>query len=211
MDDPRAPRLIAVLDYHEQTAAGAPRFGAHRTEYAFPLSDEWKAWSSIVGKELSQAAFAEWLEERIADVMNPEGLGVGTLELAQALGIQLAGPTALLALSRGLSVRVDQKVTQAVNLSTGEASIGFEETHRDKDGGGPLKVPGGFAIALPVFRNGETFSVVARLRYRVREGAVLWRIVLHRADAVFDVAFREACAKAETETGVPLFYGQPEA
>ncbi|MDE8453326.1 DUF2303 family protein, partial [Klebsiella pneumoniae] len=43
-DDSRsAPSMTAVLDYHRAGASGDPRFGKHRSLYAFPLSDEWKA------------------------------------------------------------------------------------------------------------------------------------------------------------------------
>lgn len=212
VDDRRAPRLIAVLDYHEQTAKGAPRFGTHRVEYAFPLSDEWRAWLAFAARDqISQRDLAEFLEEHIVDVRAPESLGEATTQLGAQLGITYAGPAALMALSRGLSIRVDQKVTQAINLSTGEASLGFEETHSSKDGTGPLKVPGGFALAIPVFRGGKKYVVAARLRYRLREGAVTWRVALHRVDAVFDDAFSGACADVLAQTEAPLFYGQPES
>lgn len=212
VDDRNAPRLITVLDYHEQTAAGAPRFGTHRIEYAFPLSEEWRAWTRFAARDsISQTDLATFLEEHIVDVRAPESIGEETAALGKQLGITYAGPDALMALSRGLSVRVDQKVVQAVNLSTGEATLGFEETHRERDGSGPLKVPGGFVIAIPVFRGGGRYAISARLRYRVREGAVTWRVALHRVDAVFDDAFTRACGEAMAGADLPLFYGQPES
>lgn len=217
--DPKSPKLIAVFDYHEPRperegegsaiTKNRARFGAHRGEYAFPLSAEWQAWAKIDGQELPQAAFASMLEDRIADVVDPASIGEGAKETATVLGISLATASSLLALSRGLSLRVDAKVTQAINLSSGEASIGFEETHAAKDGG-PLKVPSGFVIGVPVFRAGTVYSIVARLRYRIANGAVMWRVVLHRPDAVFDHAFAGSCAEAEKDTGTPLFYGTPE-
>src|SRR5262245_55330994 len=42
--DREKPGALAVLDYHQKTAAGQPRFGKHRSQYTPPLSDEWKAW-----------------------------------------------------------------------------------------------------------------------------------------------------------------------
>lgn len=208
-DDPKHPRLVAVLDYHEAGSDGVPRWGEHRAIYDFPVSDEWKAWTGV--GDLDQRAFAEFLEDRIADVLEPSGAGDAVKAFAEQLGCSLASPSALMALSRGLSVRVDQKVAQHLNLSTGEAQIAFEETHREKDGGGPLKVPGGFAIAIPVFRGGAAYKLPVRLRYRVRSGQITWRIALHRADRAFVDAFEEACNEAHGATGLTVFRGTPEA
>lgn len=209
LDDPKTPALTAVLDYHEKTAAGSPRFGTHRGHYAFPLSEPWQAWAAIANKQLTQADFAQLLEDRIGDVQDPSMVGESTSNLAVSLGINLAGPAALLAISRGLSVRVDSKVVNAINLSTGEAQINFEETHRDQ-GGNALKIPGGFAIAIPVFREGAFYQIAVRLRYRVQAGSIVYRLVPHRTELVFTDAFAGACTLAGEKTGLPLFYGQPE-
>jgi uncharacterized protein YfdQ (DUF2303 family) len=221
IDSRTAPKLVAVFDYHEEHSRpegaptsvverGGPRFGEHRAEYAFPLSDAWKAWNALTGKWLPQADFAAFLEERIGDVVAPEMLGDKTVEVARELRIGLAGADDLMTLSRGLSVRVDAKVTQAVNLSSGESTIGFEETHRNEHGG-PVRVPSGFAVSIPVFRFGAPYAVVARLRYRIANGAVVWAIQLQRADECFDHAFTEACDEVRVATSLPLFFGTPEA
>lgn len=93
--------------------------------------------------------------------------------------------------------------------STGEARIHFEETHAGEDGG-ELRVPGGFALGIPVFRGGDLYQVPVRLRYRVSKGAILWSIALHRTDRVFDHAFEQACRLVEEATGLPIYQGRPE-
>ncbi|UJR81459.1 DUF2303 family protein [Sandaracinus amylolyticus] len=221
VDNRKAPKLLAVFDYHHSNArdevsgrvvtAGQPRFGEHRAEYAFPISDAWKAWTEIAGKPLSQGDFAAFLEERIVDVISPEKLGEKTLERVAEMHIErLANSIELMVLSKGLSVRVDAKVTQAVNLSTGETALGFEETHRDA-GGGQVRVPPAFALNMPVFRSGRFYVVIARLRYRVHAGSITWTVQLQRADEAFDDAFAEACDEARIATELPLFFGTPEA
>lgn len=208
--DPRAPSLTAVLDYHEKTAEGAPRFGTHRIVYAFPLSDEWKAWQAANGKELSQAAFAELVENRILDVTDPSGAGEQARALADALGATFASPSKLLDLSRGLSLRVGQKVRNALSLASGEMQVEFITEHQDQQGQ-PLRIPSAFLIGIPVFRNGDVYRLAVRLRYRLREGNVTWFYEIYRADRAFDDAFTEACTKAQMQTGLPLFFGSPEA
>ena len=206
-DDPRNPRLLAVLDYH---APDAPRWGEHRARYDFPVSEEWQAWTGVrVG--LGQRDFGEFLEERIGDVLEPANAGETVKAFAEQLGCTLATPSQLMGLARGLSLRVNAKVTQAMNLSTGEVQVAFEETHQDKDNKGPLKVPGGLAVGIPVFRGGDGYKLPVRLRYRVRNGEITWLLSVHRADRAFTDAFERACDEAAAATGLPLFRGTPES
>lgn len=206
---PTSPALLAVLDYHEKGSAGAPRFGKHRAHYHFPVSDEWKAWVLAATDKLEQAAFAEFLEEHIVDVIDPTTAGESTKAFAAQLDLKLASPSALMTLSRGLTVRVESKVAQHANLSTGEGQLHYEESHQGADGA-PLKVPGGFVIGIPVFRGGAVYQLGVRLRYRVRSGKVTWTLAPGRPDAVFRDAFEEACATVHERTKLPVFFGTPE-
>lgn len=207
---PSSPTLTSVLDYHFDGADGMPRFCEHRGVYAFPLSDEWQAWTSRNGKQMTQADFAAWVEDRITDVIDPAQAGEGARGFAEAAGVSFASPSKVLELSRGLSVRATQRVQNATNTTTGEASIVFVSTH-EAEQGGPLKVPGAFLIGIPVFRGEGPYQIAVRLRYRVRDGSISWFCEMYRADRVFDFAFREACELARTQTGLPLFVGTPEA
>lgn len=210
-DSPSAPALLAVYDYHEG-GDDSPRFGEHRARYAFPLSEEWVAWMAAAGQDrwLPQREFAELLEARIVEVLEPTKLGVITKELSEKLGLTLANQAALLSAAKGLSVRVNLNITNAVTTSSGETELVFETKHEAKNGG-PLTVPNAFAIGIPVFRGGTPYALLARLRYRVTDaGAVVWGVRFHRAEVCFREAFTEACTKAQKETGLPLFYGAPE-
>lgn len=207
--NPTAPRLVAVLNYHEASAAGAPRFGDHRTVYEFPLSEEWQEWIRYDGKEMQQAEFAEFIEERICDLLTPEDAGETARTLMRQLDCVFATPVQVMALSRGLQVRVNKRVTNAVNLQSGEAQVNFEEEHHDQKGE-PLRVPGAFLLGIPVFRSGDLYQIAARLRYRVKGPSVTWSYSLYRTDRVFDHAFQGASKTAAEQTGLPLFVGSPE-
>lgn len=203
-----APKLIAVFDYHRAGGDGQPRFGRHRAVYDFPLSEEWKAWTSKTGP-MGQAEFAEFLEDRIVDVMDPKSVGSTIESLATQLGIGLASPQRLLDLSRGLAVRVGRNIVNRQNLSTGETQLVFEEEHNGDDNQ-PLKVPGAFAIAIPVFRGDVPIQIGVRLRYRIERGSVLWFFSPQRLDAVFDHQVLESCELAKGNTLLPLYFGRPE-
>lgn len=207
VDDMSAPRLLCVVDYHGHDD---PRFGEHAIEYAFPLSDEWRAWSAAFdSKGMSQAELAAFVEDRITDVIEVGAVGERGQKMAQSLGLSIAGSATMLGLSRGIAIKAETKVQSLTNLSTGEGRILFEEKHND-EAGGPVKVPGGFVIGIPVVRGGPLFQVFVRIRYRLSGGAVIWSLVAHRRDAVFRAAFEEACGEVAEKTGVPLFHGTPE-
>lgn len=222
-DDPRSPSLTVVYNYDDtpsgqsEADSGEPTseradYRDHRAHYAFPLSEEWLAWAAVSGENawLPQAAFAELIESRILDVLDPERVPEGAKDTAVRLGFELATPASLMSCSRGISVNATRAVTQTVNLSTGETEISFAETHAGK-GGARVIVPQSFALQLPVFRGGEKFVVLARLRYREADGTVRWGVRLHRPDICFRTAFTEACERAAKETALPLFYGSPES
>lgn len=208
--DRAQPSITAVLDYHRQGSEGVPRFGTHRSRYAFPVSDEWKAWTNVNRKELSQGDFAEFIETYLVDAIDPKEAGNTAKGFSDKCGVEFATPSRLLELSRGLSINVGMKLAQQNDLQSGVKQIQFEETHSDKNGA-PLKVPGAFLIGIPVFRSDARYQVCVRLRYRKREGgALVWVLDLWRHEEVFDHAILQACEFVKKETGLPLLVGTPE-
>ncbi len=205
------PRLVSILDYHAKGHAGAPDWGQHRGSYAFPFSDEWKKWAGSNGKQMQQAAFAQFIEDRITDVSDPGQVkNVQDYQpLLELLGTSFALPMKLIELSRGLSVRENAKVKNAVNLATGEASVQFETTLAGDDGA-PLKVPGAFLITIPIFHGGAAYRIPARLRFRAGGGSIVWWYDLHDPQRRLDDAIDLACKKAAQETDLPLLMGTPE-
>jgi uncharacterized protein YfdQ (DUF2303 family) len=200
-------KLVAVYNYND--VVSGPRFGDHRAVYEFPLSEEWKAWKNVAAKGyIGQVAFAEFIEDRVTDVIDQAQAGDVAQRFARDLGFNLAGPQRLIELSRGLAIRVDARVVQAINLSSGESQFTYADEHKG-EAGEPLKVPGGFVIQVPVFRGGDPFQIPVRLRYRAKDG-VTWAFLLQRTDLVWDLCINEACARAQADTELPLFYGTPE-
>lgn len=224
-----APSLTAVLDYHESVNAvrgivdeveaiagldANPRFGKHRSTFAFPLSDEWKAWTEHDGKLLKMGEFARFLEDRIIDVIdlipNEDSPSEELTKFIAVCGGTVATAARLVELARGMQVFEEAVVTEAVNLSSGEGQIGFEVQHKDQYGG-KLKIPNLFLIAIPVFQHGMLYRIAARLRYTKQPNGIFFVYELWRADNAFDNAFTHACQRVQTETALPLFYGSPEA
>lgn len=208
-----APSLTAVLDYHPAGSDSAARWGRHRGTFAFPLSDEWKAWHEFDGKAMDMANFARFLEDHITDVL-PSGfrtLNEHQQEYVNRLGgdERIAEPSKLMEISTGLQVFERAETVNAVRLDTGEANMTFVSQHQDAQGGS-LKVPSLFVIGIPVLVNGPTYQVLVRLRYRTQSGKVVFFYELWRTDRVFDHAFEEATEKVGEQTGLPVLLGKPE-
>lgn len=185
-----------------------PGWGDFRGVYSLPYSEEWLAWTGIDSEGLSQAAFAEFLETRILDAIAPEIAGSRSERMASAIGASLASPSDLLNLSRGLAIRISSKVTNVQNLSSGETQLSYGEEHTDAKGA-PLKIPGAFAIAIPVFKRGPLWKIPVRLMYRWKGGdRVSWIMRLVDSDAVVEEARAEAIDRIRLECGLPTFRGK---
>ncbi len=237
-DDRAYPKLTAVLDYNRadiDTGPGTPsydpdfsadvpgrehgkyRHGTHRTSFAFPLSDEWKAWTGAAGKKLSMIDFALFLEDRIIDVTGVEAAGALPKHLEDLVKLAggktaVASQASLIEVATGLRVNESSVVEEAQTLSSGEGAIRFEVNHDTKNATGKaIKVPSLFVIAIPVLRNGPPYSLFARFRYRKTPAGLVFWFDLVRPDLVFDHAFKEAVERVENETPATVLYGSPES
>lgn len=211
-DDLKAPKLTAVFDYHPAGPDNAVAAnGKHRAEYAFPLSDEWQAWSSNDGKAMAMADFAAYLEDRIVDVVSDAApSSPAAKDFIAKTGGNIASPSKLIEIARGLQVNEASTLREARNLSSGEAEVVFQSEHLDA-AGNKLTLPNLFMICIPVFARSPVFyQILARFRYRKNGGTIAFWFELWRPDLVFEQAFSEACAEVVTETSLPLFVGAPE-
>ncbi len=206
--DWKAPGFTAVIDYHAKESGGAADNLRHRIGYAFPLSEEWKAWVKMNGEAMSQGDFAAFLEDRIADLTAPNDHE--RIQLERDFDTKIATPAQLIQLSRGLSINVASAVKNIVNLATGEASIQFDEQHHDGTGQ-PVKVPGLFMLAIAPFFMGEKITIPVRLRYRPANGKIVWFYQLYRPDLHVTERVRDDLNTVAEKTELPTFEGSPEA
>lgn len=219
-DDMAKPSLTAIFDYHPdngwagETENPPPMIqnGHHRAAYSFPLSPEWQAWIGMDAKPMGMVEFARFLEDHIVDVSaDPiEAFGKASQDFVKANRGNLATPTKLIEISRGLQIYESSVIKEAKNLSTGEAQFTFDSQHTDGDGK-PLVLPNMFSIVLPVFRGAsDPFRLIARFRYRKTGDGLKFWYELWRPDLVFDTAFQESIAAVGSETELPVYIGLPE-
>ncbi len=211
-----APKMTAVLDYHEAGAEGTPRFGKHRSHYAFPLSDQWQTWLGQNGKQMEMVDFARFLEDHVTDILPPEfvtfGRGDGRTDEEAKRWVDMFGgvaalgdPSTIMQVATGLQVSENSTLKSESKLSNGTGTLVFTEEHDTS-----IKVPAIFALGLPVFNGGEAYRVLARLRYRKLGGRLVFFYELWRTDLVFDDAFNGAVEKVQAETDVTVWLGRDE-
>lgn len=205
--DWRKPSFTAVIDYHHLGKDGQPAYGGHRVHYAFPLSEEWQAWTKMNGQKMTQEDFACFLEDRVAELASPTE--EERIWLERDFATTIATPSQLVELSRGLQVNVASKVKAAHTLANGEGQIVWEESHQDADGK-PLKVPGIFILSCPPFFMGDKVRIPVRLRYRASGGVVVWFYQIYRPDQFITEHVRHALFDAHERTGLPTYEGKPE-
>lgn len=200
------PSLTAVIDYYTRDHGTAHKL--HRVAYAFPLTEEFKAWVASNGKPMEQQAFAEFLEEHAAELSVP--FEQEKTDYQPLFKERFALPNELLELSRHLEVNVGAKMKQSTRLQTGERQIVFETEHTNSKGE-PIDIPGIFMIQLPPFVDGDVVRIPARIRYRAGQGGVTWFYQLYRWEYWLRTRVQNDLLKAGKDTGLPTFEGSPES
>ncbi len=199
------PKLTAVLNYDREGSTA--RFGDHRVEYAFPLTEEFKAWVGANATPMDQAEFAAFLEEHAAELAAP--LDGEKSEYERLFKEAMATPSEVVALSRHLEVFVGAKAKQGIRLQSGERQVEFSEEHVNAKGEA-IAIPGIFMVSVPAFVDGEAVRIPARLRYRIAGGTIKWFYQLYRWQFYLREQVGRDLRDAGEKTGLPVFEGAAE-
>ncbi len=182
--------VTGIIDWHDpQKNAG---FAQHRVVYAAPRSDEWKIWTDADGTRMTQADFSQFLEDNVKDIREPDGADV--LEIA-----------------RQLEVKKKVEFASALRLSDGQREFTYNEEVDGSTRRGQMKVPEEFTLGIPVFVDGESYQVTARLRYRIDGGQLkLWYDLLRPHEIERD-AFGQIVTQIEGGVKTDVLMAVPSA
>lgn len=188
-------KVVGVINAHEgadgpvDTDGPLAGWGDHRVTYSVQHTKAWKAWAEADGKLLPQAAFAELIEDRSIDIADPSAADM--LELAQTF-----------------EATTGVRFESAESISSGERQFMYREQVDAKAGrAGRLTVPKSFTLALKPFEGASPYKVTARLRYRIREGALSLGFRLERPEDVLRDAFEDVVAAIQADVTQPVFRG----
>ncbi len=200
--------LTAIFNYHPANGENTDaQFSDHRALYSFPTSKDFKFWLNGNRKPMGQLEFALLLEERLMDMSAVTDADRAAIE---GLKPTFADPLTILELSRDLEIYSDETFKSKGKLSSGETEMKFTSEHKDATGK-PVTIPDFFVIQLPLFEGGDPQRLLVRLRYRLKDAAVVWFYELYRVDQALETAFADACEHVKTLTDLPVYFGAPEA
>lgn len=168
-----ANAIGAVLDWHDGTDEYGG-FARHQVTLPLQFSEQWKAWARINGQTLGQKALAEFIEEYLGDIIEPDAAGV--LEAVTTL-----------------SGKKSVNFKNATRLSNGDTQLAWEETTEAKAGQkGDMKVPSEIKLRLPVYagcENETTFEIRTMFRYNIHDGALSFQLKMLGIERIREMAF----------------------
>lgn len=189
--------ITAVFDaHHGSTIADddRPRWQSHRASLTLSLSDPLKAWLAADGRLFSQVDFAEFIEEWMGFVIEPDAADL--IEMAQQF----------------------QATTKATfksgfKLVNGQRQLEYTEEVNATVRGDAIAVPTTMTLQLPIWRGAsDADEFEARIRYRVNHGGpgqlgIGYKLV--RPADVVDAAFETEIDHVQQHIGRPVLRGTP--
>ncbi len=177
--------LIAILDYHEPDS---PHWGDHKATLHLRRSPEWVAWAKIHGTAMEQVRFANFLEDRIEEVIEPP-----------------AGR--LIDLARNLEVTTSTVYRKKADLTNGDSEYVYKS---EEKGAGNIVIPGEITLRLRYYLDQDPLDVKARLRRRLTdEGQLVFTVIVDRLEQLSEDAFNAVCDRVGSDTGLPVYRGRP--
>jgi len=186
--DPDKGTFVAVFDDNSEGSLTGWR--EHIARFTATESIEWKTWAESNKKPMKQAEFAQFIEDNLVDIIEPESAHI--LEVSRSLQAKKAG-----------------NFSSALRLDNGDVQFTYEDKTEASAGKGQLKVPEKFVIAIPVYQGGPAYKIEARLRYRISEGALMMWYDLLRPHKSKEHALTEINEQIEIGTELQIFAGNP--
>lgn len=183
--------FTAIVDYHN-SKDGSASWGEHVAVFNLVTTPEWDRWLASNQRLMTQEQFAEFLEDNLSDVVNPDAATL--LEMAQ-----------LLTGKKGVTFKSGR------NLRDG--SIDFQYSEQIEATAGrrddTMKLPDHFVIGLTPFVGANGVEVKARLRFRISDsGKLSFMYLLDRPFKIVEHAFQATRDQIQTETGLFVHMGQ---
>jgi uncharacterized protein YfdQ (DUF2303 family) len=179
---PAKPAIVAVLNGH---GAGGPGWADHRASVAFRPTPQWVKWTGIDGKFLSQADFANFIEDNLLDVKVPEAGNM--LEISQFL--EVTRTTTVKSVSRPKSGLVQFK------NENNDAVVGEQE------------IPDTLTLWLAPMVGTSEMEVAARFRYRIDNGTLKLGVKLQRVEEIMATILEDFVSLIQLPDGAVMVEG----
>ena len=127
-------------------------------------------------------------------------VSIGTLITTEPPGARM------LEIAMSLETTSKLQFKSAIRLQDGSRTLNYAD---EKDTGA-VKVPVQIRLRLPIFDHSGPTEVVALVRYRVKEAALYFSLVILNQIAIERAAFLKCVGEIESGSGVPVYLGTPE-
>jgi uncharacterized protein YfdQ (DUF2303 family) len=155
------PAIVAVLNGAGKTGPG---WGDFRASISFRPTSQWSKWAGIDGKFLSQADFANFIEDNLLDVVDP-------------------APADMLEISQFMEVTRTTSFKSVTRLSTGLVQFRNEANDVAAE---HIKVPETLTLSVAPMIGFGAIEVKARFRYRIENNTLKLGIKLQRVEDIMD-------------------------
>lgn len=171
-------RFTALLDYHVDRS---PSWAGHRCILTLPTTKEWNDWMQHHKKPLDQVEFAQFLEDRIPEIVTPPG--------AQ-----------LVEMARTFEALSDVSFKSVDVARDGSRVLKYEEIIKEVPRADVMPLPQEITIVVAPYEGTAPQAIRARVRFTLQAGVLRLRYELIRPEDALEDAFR--AARAEIEDGV---------
>lgn len=207
--------VVAILDSHEASTGDGPGWEKHKLTLRLEHTKAWLAWAAhdlgvVPQSWMSQQEFAEFIEDRALDVLEPDH-------------------ARLIELATKFEATTKVEFGSAVRLDNGEVKFEYQETVGPRKGNkSEIEFPKELKLGLRPYIGGPIYYVFASLRYRIRSEGLVLGYTLQRPENILEAAFADIVTEiregrtdkkdgAETrvhdglDAQVPVFFGKPAA
>jgi len=212
-----ASGVTAVYDYHEpmaqvisdgtvteqpqdalpqlRTRDALARWQRHRAEYTPKLSREWDKWVCGAGRAMSQAEFADFLDENDQDVAGP----TDTRSVPTQADLMTLGHT--------LKVTSEDVVEATIDRTTGNYHMVAKQDMRPT---GECKIWKEFDILIPIFDGGEKIRICCKFRLQKAGGQLKFGWAVPTAARMLREEYYAMAVRVGTKAVIPVIFGTPE-
>lgn len=180
-------KFWAILNFHGAQAS----FNDHYARFDLSPTREWTEWMDQDNVDMTQAAFAAFLEDRTELFTDPKGADL--LELVQTL-----------------EGKADVRINQAIKLQNGTIKISYDEDVQLRGVGsgqqaGTMEIPAVLNVSIQPFEGVGFYPLKARLRYTIAERKIQFRYVTINAHLVVRAIASDIVKQIAERTGVQPF------
>lgn len=189
----RGGEFCAIIDYHPRGLLDGGH-GDHICKLILEATPEWKRWIEKSSQLLTQESFAEFIEDNLTDIIEPDGATI--LEMAQ-----------LLQGKKSVAFKAGR------NLRDGSIQLEYSEEIQLNGGGinrrdDTMKLPEKFKLGICPFVGANGVEIEARLRFRISNGGSLhFAYILNRPFKVVEEAFLATRSDIESKTKIQVHLG----